>query len=119
MKLRKTKLEKKTIRNVRRLRCEATPQERVVWARLKNRQFRNLKFRRQFPIGNYIADFYCQEKKLIIELDGWQHKRERDRKYDKRRSEYFEELEFRVLRFWNNEINEDLEGVFLKIDECL
>ena len=119
MKIRKIKLREKTKNNIRKLRKEATPQERIVWARLKNRQFNNLKFRRQYLIGKYIVDFLCLEKKLIIELDGWQHKEENQKKYDLERTQYLRNQGFKVVRFWNNDVNENLEGVFLKIEEFL
>jgi very-short-patch-repair endonuclease len=119
MKIRKTKLEKKTINNIRKLRKKATPQERIVWSRLKNRQFNNLKFRRQFLIGKYIVDFVCLEKKIIIELDGWQHKEENKKKYDLERTQCLRKRGFKVVRFWNNDVNENLEGVFLRIEEFL
>ena len=119
MKIRKIKLEKRIINNVRRLRKEATPQERIIWARLKNRQFNNLKFRRQLLIGKYIVDFACLEKKIILELDGWQHKKENQKRYDFKRTRYLREQGFKVIRFWNNDVNDNLEGVFLRIEEFL
>ena len=64
-------------------------------------------------------DFYCPEKKLIIEIDGWQHKEEKQERYDKERTEFMESLGFKILRFWNNDINNNLEGVILKIEEYL
>jgi very-short-patch-repair endonuclease len=103
--------------NSRNLRKKATPQEIRLWSRIKNRNFHNLKFRRQHIINNYIVDFICLEKKIIIELDGSQHKREKDQKYDCKRNSYLESLGFVVLRFWNNEVSENLNGVLLKIEE--
>lgn len=102
----------------RRLRKNLTPQEIVLWSRLRCEQM-GCKFRRQHSIGNYIVDFYCPEKKLIIEIDGTQHKRIKDTKYDAKRTQYFEFLGIKVLRFWNNEINSNLNGVILKIEEVL
>lgn len=101
-----------------RLRNSMTPQEIILWSRLRREQL-GCKFRRQHAIGNYIVDFYCPRKKLIVELDGWQHTREKDIKYDAKRTQYFEMLGLKVLRFWNNEINNNLEGVILKIEEWL
>jgi len=115
----KTKLSEKKLKNIRKLRKESTPQEIIIWSRLKNRNFRNLKFRRQCSIGKYIVDFVCLEKKIIIELDGWQHKEENQERYDKERTEYFERNGFRVIRFWNNDVNSNLGGVFLKIEEFI
>ena len=102
----------------RRLRKNLTPQEIVLWSRLRREQL-GCKFRRQHSIGNYIVDFYCPEKKLIIEIDGAQHKRAKDTKYDAKRTQYFKSLGIKILRFWNNEINQNLNGVILKIEECL
>lgn len=65
-----------------------TKEEVKLWNRLKNRQLKNLKFRRQVPIGNYIADFVCIDKKLIIELDGGQHNELQNIEYDEKRTEY-------------------------------
>lgn len=102
----------------KRLRNNLTPQEILLWSRIRKEQL-GCKFRRQHSIGNYIVDFYCPEKKLIIEIDGAQHKRPKDTKYDARRTAYFGNLGLKVLRFWNNEINSNLEGVILKIEEIL
>ncbi len=75
------------------------------------------KFHRQHSIDYYIADFYCAEKKLVIEVDGSQHAEHEE--YDAERTRHFENLHLRVLRFWNNEINNNLQGVLLKIEEYL
>ncbi|HEX8974099.1 MAG TPA: endonuclease domain-containing protein [Patescibacteria group bacterium] len=106
-------------KNSRSLRSNSTPQEIILWSRLKNRNFCGLKFRRQHVISKYIVDFICLEKKIIIELDGSQHKREKDRKYDSARNEYLRSLGFVVLRFWNDEVNQNLEGVLIEIEKCL
>ena len=119
MKVKKIKSEEKTIKNIRRLRKDSTPQEKIVWARLKNRQFNNLKFRRQYLIGKYIVDFVCLEKRLAIELDGWQHKEENHKRYDLERTQFLRNQGFKITRFWNNDVNDNLEGVFLKIEEFL
>ncbi len=100
------------------LRSNLTPQEIILWSRLKREQL-GCKFRSQHSIGNYIVDFYCPKKKLIVELDGSQHKREKDTRYDAKRTAYFENLGMTVLRFWNNEVNDNLDGVILKIEEFL
>jgi|WetSurMetagenome_2_1015567.scaffolds.fasta_scaffold29001_2 very-short-patch-repair endonuclease len=115
----KTRLSEENLRNIRNLRKNSTPQEIVLWSRLKNNNFKNLKFRRQYNIGKYIADFICLERKLIIELDGWQHKEENQERYDQERTKYLERQGFKVIRFWNNEINNNLTGVFLKIEEFI
>lgn len=105
--------------NSRSLRRKSTPQEIKLWAHLKNRNFSSLKFRRQHIVDKYIVDFICLEKKLIIELDGCQHKREKDTRYDQIRNGYLKDLGFTVLRFWNNEVDNNLNGVILKIEEVV
>ncbi|GBE16805.1 hypothetical protein BMS3Abin15_00629 [bacterium BMS3Abin15] len=107
------------IKLARNLRKNSTPQEVIFWSRLKNRSFNNLKFRRQYPIGKYVVDFICLEKKLIIELDGWQHKEENNERYDRERSNLLKNKGFKVLRFWNNDINNNLEGTLLRIEEFI
>ena len=101
------------------LRKNQTPQEQKLWNILRNRRYKNLCFKRQYIIGNYIVDFVCREKKLIIELDGGQHNKTPNIEYDNIRTKYLEEQGYRVLRFWNNEIDENIDGVFSKIDETL
>lgn len=96
----------------KKLRKSATPQEVILWSRLRNSRL-SCKFRRQHSIGKYIVDFYCPDKRLIIEIDGSQHI---DSEYDKERDKYLENLGFKVLRFWDNDVNSSLEGVFLKIE---
>ena len=69
------------------------------------------------PIGDYIVDFICKETKLIIEIDGGQHNEPENIEYDKIRTEFLNSLGYRVLRFWNNEIYENIDGVLLKIKQ--
>lgn len=99
----------------RNLRKNMTPQERKIWAFLRKRAMNSLKFRRQYPIGNYIVDFICHEKMLIIEVDGGQHNEVKNIEYDKERTAFFESKGFRVIRFWNNEIDDNIEGVYQEI----
>ena len=101
----------------RNLRKNATIQERRLWNLLKNRQFHNLKFKRQQPIGDYIVDFICKEAKIIIEIDGGQHNEPENIEYDKTRNKYLNNLGYKVIRFWNNEIYENIEGVVLRLRE--
>src|SRR5665647_63610 len=109
----------KIIERCKNLRKNSTPQEIIFWSRVKAKKFKGLKFKRQYSLEKYIVDFICLEKKLIIELDGWQHKEENQERYDKERTRFLEKLGFRIVRFWNNEINDNLNGVFLKIEEFL
>jgi adenine-specific DNA-methyltransferase len=97
----------------RQLRHEQTGAENVLWNALRNRQVLNLKFRRQHPLGNYIADFCCLEKGLIIELDGSQHL---DRVLqDEERTRWLNSQGFHVLRFCNHEVTPNPEGAIEKI----
>jgi very-short-patch-repair endonuclease len=91
------------------LRKNATRVETILWSQLRAKQFKGLKFRRQQPIDEFIVDFVCFEKKLIIELDGGQHARAREE--DRKRDNSFTEKGYTVLRFWNNEVLENLAGV--------
>ena len=101
----------------RNLRKNSIIQERRLWNLLKNRQFHNLKFKRQQLIGDYIVDFICKEVKIIIEIDGGQHNEPENIEYDKTRTEYLNTLGYKVIRFWNNEIYENIEGVVLRLRE--
>jgi len=92
------------------LRKNTTPQERKLWNIIRNRQFFGYYFRRQFVIEPYIVDFICREKKIIIEIDGSQHIQNKD--YDKKRTEYLNSLGYTVIRFLNNEIDNNIEGVY-------
>ncbi|MBW1744650.1 MAG: endonuclease domain-containing protein [Deltaproteobacteria bacterium] len=93
----------------RELRLRATEAEKKLWFQLRHRQIEGFKFRRQQPIGKYIVDFVSFEKRLIVELDGGQHKAQRDE--DRARDQFFQEQGFEVLRFWNTEVFENLGGV--------
>jgi prepilin-type N-terminal cleavage/methylation domain-containing protein len=92
------------------LRKSQTDAERKMWSMLRSRRFGNLKFRRQFSIGSYILDFYCPEKKLCIELDGGQHALRSE--YDRERTIFLNERGVTVIRFWNNDVLKNLEGVY-------
>ena len=93
----------------RELRKNLTDTERLVWAALRGRRFAGFKFRRQMPLGSYIVDFVCLDRRLVIELDGGQHTRQAD--YDQRRTEWLRSQGFRVVRFWNHEVLQDWETV--------
>jgi very-short-patch-repair endonuclease len=108
---------KKYFRPVRQsLRNKLTEEERILWSVLKNNKW-GYKFRRQHSIGNFVADFFCPAKKLIIELDGGQHLNNHE--YDQERTEYFKSLGNIVIRFWNNEVRSNLNGVLMQIVEKL
>ena len=99
---------RETLAKAKRLRRELTDAERKLWSVLRDRQLNGAKFRRQQPIGPFIADFVCQERRLIIEADGGQHTNSVS---DARRTSFLQSKGYRVLRFWNNEILTNLEGV--------
>lgn len=103
----------------RKLRREQTGAERKLWLALRGRQFDGFKFRRQQPIGPYIADFVCFETKLIVELDGDQHGSDRGVAHDKARTQFLEAEGFHVLRFPNFEVTQDFDVALETIDRAL
>ena len=104
-------------RERRRLRKDVTDAERKLWSILRNRQMAGLKFLRQYGIGPYILDFYCPEQRLAIEVDVGQHADSPDQEHDARRDWYLRELNIRVIRFWNNDVLQNIEGIAQKIGE--
>jgi very-short-patch-repair endonuclease len=99
------------------LRKNFTDTERLLWKYLRAKQMEGCKFRRQEPIGSYIVDFVCQEKQIVIEVDGGQHYTEREK--DKERDKWLKGQGYKVLRFWNNEVLGNIEGVLEVIRDCL
>ena len=95
--------------NIKNLRQNMTEFEQKLWKNLRDRRFCNVKFRRQVPIGNYIVDFVCFDKRVIIELDGSGHFEQIE--YDEKRNKFFEAQGYKVLRFWNNDLNNNFNGV--------
>ncbi|MBU3984169.1 MAG: DUF559 domain-containing protein [Proteobacteria bacterium] len=102
---------KKLARNLRNI---LTDTERFLWKHLRGKQLNGLKFRRQQPVGQYIVDFVCFEKRIVVEVDGGQHLREKDK--DIERNRRLEGQSFKVLRFWDNEVLKNIEGVSLNLD---
>lgn len=100
----------------RKLRKEPTPAEARLWAHIRNDQL-GVSFRRQHAIGNYVPDFVCIKRKLIIELDGSQHLDQAG--YDTERTEFLKLQGYRVIRFWNNDVMNDLNGVIRVIQFAL
>jgi very-short-patch-repair endonuclease len=90
------------------LRKRATDAERLLWKYLRIKQLENLKFKRQQPIGTYIVDFVCFEKRIVIEVDGGQHSASEN---DAMRDAWLSSQGFKVLRFWNHEVLTNIEGV--------
>jgi very-short-patch-repair endonuclease len=100
----------------RRLRRDQTEAEKKIWKYLRSKKINSLKFRRQQPIGRYIVDFVCFEIKLIVELDGSQHIENNDR--DSERDSWLRSQGFKVLRLWDNEVMNNVDGVLELIFDC-
>ncbi|NIF37468.1 DUF559 domain-containing protein [Enterobacter sp. Tr-810] len=101
----------------KQLRHELTMEEKRLWYLLRSRRFSHYKFRRQHPVGHYILDFACCEARLAIELDGGQHDEKQG--YDWQRTIWLNQQGWRVIRFWNNELWDNEEGVLENILETL
>ena len=102
-----------SLTRVREARRDSTPAERHLWSRLRSRQLNGAKFRRQVWLGYFIADFFCAEAKLIIEIDGDTHANQLS--YDQRRTDWLASEGFRVLRVTNHDVMQNLEGVLAHI----
>jgi len=110
-------VSRKTTERAQKLRREATPAERKLWARLKAKQLNGLQFRRQHPIGPFIVDFYCAALKLAVEIDGDSHGSIEAQQFDEKRSPFIATKGVRLIRFWNSDIHERLDGVLADILE--
>ena len=108
---------KKNLDKARDLRKNMTPQERKMWNILRNHQFYGFEIRRQYPISDYIVDFICRSKKIIIEIDGGQHNEDDNKNYDLERTKFLESLGYKVIRFWNNDIDNNIEGVYKEMQK--
>ncbi len=95
----------------RELRQRQTDAEQLLWSLLRGRRLGGFKFRRQHPFRGYILDFYCEEIRLVVELDGGQHNTEQGKSYDSRRSDLLRQEGIRVLRFWNHEVLTETESI--------
>ena len=98
------------------LRNTATKEERILWNHIKSSKL-GYKFRRQESIGPYIVDFFCPEYNVVIELDGSQHLDNKE--YDLERDSFLKLKGYTIIRFWNNDIHKNLDGVIMKIQEIL
>ncbi len=107
-------IDSKTTGIAKKLRRSQTDAEQKIWSILRNNQT-GFKFRRQQPIGSYIVDFFCADRGLIVEVDGSQHTEEKD----KQRTEFLTSAGYRVLRFWNNDVFNNIEGISRVIHEAL
>jgi very-short-patch-repair endonuclease len=101
--------------HARHLRRDQTDVEQRFWLSVRNRRLLGAKFRRQSTIGSYVVDFLCVEAMLIVELDGGQHGDDADAK----RTAFLEARGYRVLRFWNNDVLQNLDGVLLIVSDAL
>jgi very-short-patch-repair endonuclease len=110
-----------TLKHLKKFRSELrknlTPAEAFLWKHIKSRQFENRRFNRQHSIGHFIVDFYCAQEKLIIELDGTVHNTPEAQYYDDQRTKYLENLGYKVIRFENKMVFENLPSVFKDIKD--
>ncbi len=102
-----------TVEHARKLRRETTEAEALLWKHIRDRNLVGIKFRRQHPIGRYIADFCCVEEKLIVELDGGQHADDSDQ--DEQRTQDIETYGYRIVRYWNSEVLNNIDSVLADI----
>jgi very-short-patch-repair endonuclease len=99
------------------MRHAPTPEEELLWQRLRRKQLSGLKFRRQHPIGRFIVDFYCSEAKVVVEIDGPIHQEQQSD--DEARTRYLESLGLKVIRFSNQQTRDDIDWVLKQIvDDC-
>ena len=109
----------RTIKNLKKLvkdlRKNQTLPEQIFWHKIRARRFSNYKLRRQVQIGNYIVDFVCYEKNLIVELDGREHLTDESLEYDKTRTVYLQSRGFRVLRYFNKDVFNNIDNVLLDL----
>ncbi len=108
--------KKRLTRTARKLRHYVTEAEKLLWSRLRGRQLESAKFVRQFPIGGAIADFACRSARLVIELNGGQHS---GNEADDTRTQMIEAHGYQVIRFWNNDVMDNTEGVLEAIRQEL
>lgn len=106
-----------TTSRARSLRSGMTDVERLLWRAIRGKQIQAHRFRRQHPIGPYIVDFACIEQKLVVELDGGQHQKQNPQ--DEQRTACLQSQGWQILRFWNNEVLNNLDGVLSTIVEHL
>jgi very-short-patch-repair endonuclease len=103
----------------RKLRENPTPQESKLWNALKNKQLNGYKFRQQHPLSRFVADFYCHNARLVIEIDGGYHDAKMQKLYDDWREEVIKDFGIHILRFRNEEIENNFDEVLYKINEIL
>ena len=101
------------------LRARSTDAERALWKRLRARQISGVKFRRQMPIGPYIVDFASLDTRIVVELDGGQHAISPQQEHDETRGDWLEEQGFTILRFWNTDVLNNMDGVLSSILDAI
>ncbi len=99
------------------LRQNQTEAEKLIWSQLRDKRFYGVKFFRQYSFGPYILDFYSPDLRFAIELDGGQHSEQEQQEYDENRSAYLKAHDMKVIRFWNSEVMQNIEGVLVRIAE--
>ena len=104
---------RRSLENARALRREQTLSEHLLWEEVRHRRLAGLKFRRQQPIGPFVVDFYCQERRLIVEIDGPVHDRQQTE--DERRQQFLEELGLHFVRIKSSEVENDLPTALARI----
>ena len=109
---------KSTLR-ARALRKQSTEAEKKLWQKLRRKQFQGLRFRRQYPLGPYFGDFVCLPARLVVEVDGASHTDFDQVQHDERRTHWLVSQNFHVLRFWNSDIFENIDGVIERIDAVM
>ena len=111
------KISARQLENAKDLRREMTPAEKMLWKEMKANRLKGLHFRSQQIVHGYFADFYCHQHELIVEVDGGIHKSQQE--YDAEREEYLIGLGFRIIRFTNDDVTNNVKGVLQKIvEEC-
>jgi very-short-patch-repair endonuclease len=105
----------KIFRNANELRRSSTKAEDLLWQQLRNRKLGGFKFRRQHPINNYIADFYCSEKQVVVEVDGGIHNEKGQKEYDEGRTVDLKSMGIKLIRFTNDEVENEMNIVLKKI----
>ena len=106
----------KSVARARQLRARMTDAEAKLWFALRDRRFADFKFRRQVALGPFIADFVCFDARVIVEVDGGQHVESAS---DMRRDQWFAANSFMVVRYWNNDVLKNLDGVLMSLLETL
>ena len=108
-----------TFKTAHRLRKNLTEAEKLLWAELRNRKIMGLKFRRQHPLHYYIADFYCHEQRLVIEIDGEIHMQEKQKEHDENRTAELDRFGIRVIRFTNEQVINSMGEVIQTIKDYM